>query len=79
MTASPKVPNITLDPYPRERCVEFDGKRSTWKEGIKASFIIQHEGWKRPNIWKKSDEETDTCDDEIDLTDLGRPTCKVRN
>jgi hypothetical protein len=78
MTASPKVPNMTLDPYPRERCVEVDGKRSTGRKELRHPSSSNTRGGGRPNIWKKSDEETDTCDDEIDLTDSGRPTCKVR-
>jgi hypothetical protein len=35
MTASPKVPNITLDPSPRERCVRVDGKRSTGRKELR--------------------------------------------
>jgi hypothetical protein len=35
-----------------------------WKEGFKASSINNMRGGGRPNIWKKSDEETDTHDDE---------------
>jgi hypothetical protein len=76
MTASPKVPNITLDPSPRERCVRFDGKRSTGRKALRHPPSTNMRGGGRPNIWKKSDEETDTRDDE---TDLGRLTCKVRD
>jgi hypothetical protein len=46
MTAIPKVPNMTLYPFPRERCGEFDKKRSTGRRGRR-----------RPKIWKDSDEK----------------------
>jgi hypothetical protein len=35
MTASPKVLIMTLDPYPRERCVEVDRKRSIGRRELR--------------------------------------------
>jgi hypothetical protein len=47
MTASPKVPTITLDSSLRGRSVEVDGRESDCKEGIDESSIIQHERWQK--------------------------------
>jgi hypothetical protein len=35
MATSPMVPNMTLDPYPRERCVDVDGKRSVGRKELR--------------------------------------------
>jgi hypothetical protein len=64
MTASPKVPNISLDPSPREICVEVDGREPTGRKALRHPPSSSMRGGRRPNIWKRSDEETDTCDDE---------------
>jgi hypothetical protein len=64
MTASPKVPNISLDPSPRERCVKVDGREPTGRKALRHPPSSNTRGGGRPNIWKRSDEETDTCDDE---------------
>jgi hypothetical protein len=57
MTASPKVPNMTLDPYPRARCVEFDRKRSAGRKALRHPPSSNMRGSRRPNIWKDSDEK----------------------
>jgi hypothetical protein len=57
MTASPKVPNMTLDPYPRERCVEVDRKRSTGRKALRHPPSSNTRGSRRPKIWKDSDEK----------------------
>jgi hypothetical protein len=56
MTASPKVPNMTLDPYPRERCVEVDRKRYVGRKALRHPPSSSMRGSRRPNIWKDSDE-----------------------
>jgi hypothetical protein len=75
MTASPKVPNITLDPSPRVICVEFYGREPARRKALRHPPSSNMRGGRRTNIWKRSDEETDAHDDE---TNLGRPTCKVK-
>jgi hypothetical protein len=57
MTTGPKVPNITLDPYPRERCVKVDGKRSIGRKELRHPSSSNMRGGRRPNIWNKLDEE----------------------
>jgi hypothetical protein len=54
MTASPKVLKMTLDPCPRERCVEFDRKRSTGRKALRHPPSSNMRGSRRPNIWKDS-------------------------
>jgi hypothetical protein len=57
MTASPKVPNMTLDLYPRARCVEVDRKRSAGRKALRHPPSSSTRGSRRPNIWKESDEK----------------------
>jgi hypothetical protein len=57
MTTSPKVPNMTLDPYPREICVEFDRKRSIGRKELGNPPSSSMRGSRRKNIWKDSDEK----------------------
>jgi hypothetical protein len=56
MTASPKVLKMTLDPCPRERCVEVDRKRSTGRKELRHPPSSNTRSSRRPNIWKNSDE-----------------------
>jgi hypothetical protein len=64
MTAIPKVQNISLDPSPRARCVEVDGREPARSKELRNHPSSNTRYGRRPNIWKRSDEETDTCDDE---------------
>jgi hypothetical protein len=48
---------MTLDPYPRERCVEFDRKRSVGRKALRHPPSSNMRGSRRPNIWKDSDEQ----------------------
>jgi hypothetical protein len=50
MTINPKVLNITLDPYPRERFVEADGKRSVGGKALRNPSSFNMRGAERPNI-----------------------------
>ena len=54
MIASPKVPNMNLDPYPRVRCVEVDRKRSTGRKALRHPPLSNTRGSKKTNIWKDS-------------------------
>jgi hypothetical protein len=74
MTQSPRYQNITLDPSPRERCVEVDGREPVGRKELRHPPTSSKRGGGNPNIWKISNKDTNTHDDEIDL---GRPTCKV--
>jgi hypothetical protein len=55
MIAIPKVPNMTLDPYPIEICVEFYRKRSTGMKALRNPSSSSTRGRKRPKILKGSD------------------------
>jgi hypothetical protein len=57
MTTSPKVPQINLDPCPRERCVEVDRKRSAGRKALRHPPSSNMRGSKRPKIWKDLDEQ----------------------
>jgi hypothetical protein len=63
MTASPKVPTITLDSSLRGRSVEVDGRESAARKELMNLPSSSMRGGRRPKIWKKSGEETDTHDD----------------
>jgi hypothetical protein len=56
MTTSPKVLIMTLDPYPRERCVEVDRKRYAGRRALRNPPSTNMRSSRRPNIWKDSDE-----------------------
>jgi hypothetical protein len=56
MNANTKIPNITLDLCPIERCVEFDRKRSIGRKALRHPSSSRMRGSRRPNIWKNSDE-----------------------
>jgi len=57
MTASPKVPNMTLDPYSKVRCVEVDRNISIGRKSLRHPPSTTMRGRRRPNIWKESDEQ----------------------
>jgi hypothetical protein len=57
MIASPKVPNMTLDPYPRARCVEVDWKISPRRKVLRHPPSSNTRGRRKPKIWKDSDEQ----------------------
>jgi hypothetical protein len=46
----------TLDPYPRERCVEVDRKRSAGMKELRHPPSSSMRGSRRPKIWKELDE-----------------------
>jgi hypothetical protein len=50
MNASPKVSNMTLDLYSRERCVEVDGKRSFGRKTLRHPSSSNMRGCGRKNI-----------------------------
>jgi hypothetical protein len=56
MIASHKVLNMDLDPCPRARCVEFDGKRSTGRKESRHPPSSITRGSIRKNIWKEFNE-----------------------
>jgi hypothetical protein len=56
MNTNPKVPQITIDPCPREICVEFDRKRSVGRKALRHPPSSNMRGSRRPKIWKDSDE-----------------------
>jgi hypothetical protein len=53
----PQGTKITLDPCPRERCVEFDRKRSVGRKELRHPPSSNMRGSRRPKIWKDSDEQ----------------------
>jgi hypothetical protein len=57
MTTSPKVPQITLNPCPREICFEVDRKRSSGRKALRHPPSSSMRGSRRRNIWKDSDEK----------------------
>jgi hypothetical protein len=57
MTSSHKVPKMTLDPCPREICVEFDRNISTRRKELRHPPSSITRGRKRPKIWKDSNEQ----------------------
>jgi hypothetical protein len=52
MTTIPKVPNITLDPSPRARCVGVDGKRSAGRKALRHPPSNSDEGWKKAKYFE---------------------------
>jgi hypothetical protein len=56
MIASPKVQNVTLDPYPREICFEVDINIFIGRKELMNPPSSNMRGRRRPNIWKESDE-----------------------
>jgi len=70
---------MTLDPYPTTICVKVNGKRSAGRKTLSHPSSSNTRGGGRPKIWKKLEKETNNCDDDIDLIDSGRLTCKVMN
>jgi hypothetical protein len=56
MIASPKVQKMTLNPRPRERCAEFDKKRSARREALRHPPSSNTKSSRRTNILKDSDE-----------------------
>jgi hypothetical protein len=56
MTTSPKVSQITLDPCPRETCVEVDRKRTVGRKALRHPPSSNTRASRRPKIWKDSDE-----------------------
>jgi hypothetical protein len=67
MTASPKVLKITLDPCPREKCVDIDRKGCTGRKKLRHSPSSNMRGSKRPNIWKDLDEKIERITLSYDL------------
>jgi hypothetical protein len=57
MTASPKVPQITINPYPRAICVKVDRKRSIERKASRHHPSSTTRGSRRPKISKDLDEQ----------------------
>jgi len=53
MKTNPKVPNITLEPYPKARCVEFNGRDPLERKALSHPSSTNTRGGRRQNIWKK--------------------------
>jgi hypothetical protein len=57
MTARSKVPNMTLYPYSRVRCVEVDRKRYVGRKALMHPPSSIMRGSRMPNILKDSEEQ----------------------
>jgi hypothetical protein len=55
MTASPNVLKITLDPCPKEICVEFYRKRYVRRKELRNPPSSGMRSSRRTNIWKNSE------------------------
>jgi len=55
MTTIPKVPKMTLDPCPKEKCVEVDRKRFARRKALRHPPSSSMRSSRRLNIWNNSD------------------------
>jgi len=75
MTASPKVPIISLDSSPKEICVKFDGREPTGRKELMHSPSSNMKGGEDKKIGRYQMKILTLVMIRIDL---GRPTCKVK-